>query len=729
MKKHLNRLTCLFLLLLFGYSLLALIISCLGLSVQPSFYLWVALLCVSTWYTTCTRNGLFIGLPASALLLFAASRFFSADLVPQLNDAIDRLTGAYVEQVVSPGAAYTYLNGASDHSLLLLFLVFLLSSYMGASVSSRSSRIGLALLGSVPFCITCLAVSIRPPILPVFGLILFWFLLAVSGSHYDEEAESYRRVCGSFLPLCLLLSLLLSYVKPNEYEYDPSTSSVSRAVEKLFRNLDERMNGFLQGEPFPGTNDDPSGLDSPNEEASSQQDDRAIMPWQDGQGGLDLTRTPDPAQWERIYLRVRAEQNGTLYLRAVSYGEYRGTSWSSAEEDAPVTSLSFTAKAVSAAGVPHHTVSVQSIQESIYRCLPYFCAEEKDFDSFVPAGYLNRYSVRYSGFPSSFIGLSVPAVLSEKEQEYRAYAHEFYTRLPEATRLALQEICAENGLSPDMADPITQVASFVQQTAQYELNPGAYPGDDYAVSFLTTVRRGCCVHFATAAAALYRCLGIPARVTEGFLLDGKADETVDVKGSQAHAWVEVYQDGLGWLPVEVTGQSGLDSDALGSHDTAPSPEPNPDGESPASDPQNSLSAPSSLPVGLLNEANSASASSDFGKAVWRSLGWILAAAALIAILPLRRRLLLLLRSRSFEQDDTRKAVIALYRTSQKAARYGSDTPPMLLHTAERAAFSQHEISPDEVERCRDQLFMQLKSAYWKQKSWGKFRFKYFDALL
>ena len=127
MKKHLNRLTCLFLLLLFGYSLLALIISCLGLSVQPSFYLWIALLCVSTWYTTCTRNGLFIGLPASALLLFAASRFFSADLVPQLNDAIDRLTGAYVEQVVSPGAAYTYLNGASDHSLLLLFLVFLLS--------------------------------------------------------------------------------------------------------------------------------------------------------------------------------------------------------------------------------------------------------------------------------------------------------------------------------------------------------------------------------------------------------------------------------------------------------------------------------------------------------------------------------------------------------------------------------------------------------------------------
>ena len=729
MKKHLNRFVCLVLLFLFSYSLIALIISCLGCSVQNSFYLWTALLCVSTWYTTCTRNGMWIGLPSSALILFLASRFFPSDLSLQLTDLIDLLTGAYMQQLVFPGEAYSYLNGASDHSLLLLFLIFLLSSYMGAAISSRSGRIGLVLLGSVPFFVTCLTLSASPPVLPVFGLVLFWFLLAAGGSHYDEESDSYMRTLGALLPLSLLLSLLLVYVNPAEYEYDPSLSPVRQVLDKVLQNLDVRLNDLLNGERLTDPDAAPPSVSIEDDEAQSVPD-RSTIPWQDSQGGMDLTHSPDRSERETLFLRVQTEQNGTLYLRTVSYGDYTGTGWYSTEEEAPVSSLSFTARALDTAGIPSRTISVQVMQETAYRSLPYFSTDEHGFDSFMPAGIRDRYSARFSSFPESFDGFTLPDGLRDEEQRYRDYAHEYYTRLPESTRLALQELCAQNGLYSDMEDPITQVAAFIQGIGQYDLETDAYPSEDYAVYFLNEAKRGCCVHFATAATALYRSLGIPARITEGFLLDGKAGETLDVKGYQAHAWVEVYRDGLGWLPVEVTGQSGLDSDALGSHETAPDSESIPEEAKEPQPPEEKSHAETlPLPVGFLSEPQGVSGAAGSASAVWRILRWLLAAAALIAALPLRRKIILIFRNRRFEQANTRKAVVAMYQTAQKATSYGAEIPSLLVHTAERAVFSQHEINADEVEACRDQLYILLKSCCLKQKAWNRFRFKYFSVLL
>ena len=60
------------------------------------------------------------------------------------------------------------------------------------------------------------------------------------------------------------------------------------------------------------------------------------------------------------------------------------------------------------------------------------------------------------------------------------------------------------------------------------------------------------MHFASAAVLLLRQLGIPARYVSGFTAELSADETVNVPDSAAHAWVEIYLDGFGWYPVEVT---------------------------------------------------------------------------------------------------------------------------------------------------------------------------------
>jgi transglutaminase-like putative cysteine protease len=67
-------------------------------------------------------------------------------------------------------------------------------------------------------------------------------------------------------------------------------------------------------------------------------------------------------------------------------------------------------------------------------------------------------------------------------------------------------------------------------------------------------RPGYCQMFAGSTAELLRLLGIPARVAEGFT-PGTWDagsQSYAVSDRDAHAWVEVYVSGQGWLPVDPT---------------------------------------------------------------------------------------------------------------------------------------------------------------------------------
>lgn len=62
---------------------------------------------------------------------------------------------------------------------------------------------------------------------------------------------------------------------------------------------------------------------------------------------------------------------------------------------------------------------------------------------------------------------------------------------------------------------------------------------------------------ATLSTLLYRQMGIPARYVEGYLVTPDSIETgkkkkITVTDKSAHAWVEIYQDGIGWIPKEYT---------------------------------------------------------------------------------------------------------------------------------------------------------------------------------
>ncbi|MDH6216402.1 transglutaminase TgpA family protein [Streptomyces pseudovenezuelae] len=70
-------------------------------------------------------------------------------------------------------------------------------------------------------------------------------------------------------------------------------------------------------------------------------------------------------------------------------------------------------------------------------------------------------------------------------------------------------------------------------------------------------KQGFCVHFSFAMAAMARSLGIPARVAVGFAPGSpQADGSVTVGLKDAHAWPELYFEGVGWTRFEPTPNRG-----------------------------------------------------------------------------------------------------------------------------------------------------------------------------
>jgi transglutaminase-like putative cysteine protease len=81
-------------------------------------------------------------------------------------------------------------------------------------------------------------------------------------------------------------------------------------------------------------------------------------------------------------------------------------------------------------------------------------------------------------------------------------------------------------------------------------DPGA--GKDALVSFLTDGKTGFCEQFASSMAAMMRSLGFPSRVSVGFTAGTGDGVSREVTTSDAHAWVEVYFAGTGWVQFDPT---------------------------------------------------------------------------------------------------------------------------------------------------------------------------------
>lgn len=132
-----------------------------------------------------------------------------------------------------------------------------------------------------------------------------------------------------------------------------------------------------------------------------------------------------------------------------------------------------------------------------------------------------------------------------------------YTQLPKSVTQRVRDLAVSLTEPYDTTyDKVSAIEHFLATNYRYTLSPCAVgPNQDFVDQFLFETKEGYCTYFASAMAVLTRCLGIPSRYVEGYTMpeaDNQDDTTYTITSKQAHAWVEVYFEGVGWVMFEPT---------------------------------------------------------------------------------------------------------------------------------------------------------------------------------
>lgn len=331
--------------------------------------------------------------------------------------------------------------------------------------------------------------------------------------------------------------------------------------------------------------------------------------------------------------------------------------------------------------------------------------------------------------------LTLDEMMTDEERRYIEYISQAYTALPDGLDETLRSIAAEQDITPadsyeDWHRTAYLVSQYLRHFGQYTRTPGNQPvGADFAEYFLTTSQRGYCVHYASAGATMLRALGVPARYVEGFVVSRDLLDTtlgtntfdpgvwVDVPNGNAHAWVEIWEPGAGWLPVEMTPGGGDYN-----HPEPPAPKPTTPGggqdpgassggqESSSSEAVSSSSVPQSSSSSSVANGG-ADGVGGSGGAAFRLPGWAKSLLVCIAIVAVAFVVLVAVqavirkrRAGRFATRDTNSAAIAIYTYLEALATFGATPSEEAYALACKAKFSQHTLTGEE----RDALLREAR---------------------
>lgn len=147
----------------------------------------------------------------------------------------------------------------------------------------------------------------------------------------------------------------------------------------------------------------------------------------------------------------------------------------------------------------------------------------------------------------------------EAEAVYRDFVYEHYTTVDKKMYNIVNDIFWKdyNSKSDGIYSALTQIRNKLKEEYTYTKTPQTGNNEDTLKWFLEDSHSGNSMLYASAAVEAFRAHGIPARYVEGYYVPATAissseDGYVLLSGEDMHAWTEVYFDGIGWLPVDVT---------------------------------------------------------------------------------------------------------------------------------------------------------------------------------
>lgn len=325
-------------------------------------------------------------------------------------------------------------------------------------------------------------------------------------------------------------------------------------------------------------------------------------------------RTPKYREQEILRVTLTEKPERTLYFRGFYGGKYANGGWNSTidvlqdslagrgwtEEDV-ARWLSSRAGAVQEGAGEWSDFPEDCTLQFLWRSgamyLPYFLVPE---DSGGALQYSGEYQIRKKK------SLDIVHFGRETEKRddresglaewYGAYVRENYhsgsADVPSARRIAEELLDAYSGsysvvlgewpsgsdisafqlsllrdaLASEEPEISNQARLYFAHAASAYLGSGVYrqeldqvpDGTDVVEYFLSKSKTGYCVHYASAGVLILQAMGIPARYASGYVAaasDFRSEAgqyVLSLRDSAAHAWVEIYLEDIGWVPIEMT---------------------------------------------------------------------------------------------------------------------------------------------------------------------------------
>lgn len=239
----------------------------------------------------------------------------------------------------------------------------------------------------------------------------------------------------------------------------------------------------------------------------------------------------------------------TLYWRALTLSRFDGRAWS---QDRWLNNLPSPPLDTSGEAIDYRVIAGASGQHWLYSLSGATSEDEyvrRKYDftlqSIAPLNSTFGYSAR--SYPDA--AMQVEGLTEMQRTRQLELPPEGDPR----SRQWAQELRQQNSNDADLVQAL--LGHFNQQPFFYTLNPtplGQHSNDE----FLFDTRRGFCEHYAGAMTFVLRAAGIPARVAAGYQ-GGEINNRggyVLVHQFDAHAWVEVWLEGQGWVSVDPTFQ-------------------------------------------------------------------------------------------------------------------------------------------------------------------------------
>lgn len=264
-------------------------------------------------------------------------------------------------------------------------------------------------------------------------------------------------------------------------------------------------------------------------------------------------------------LTAESSRDENIYLRDVSYGDYLGNKWgySTPQQLNLINNpFNFVGKII-ANDNPRTTnlkLDFNKKNSQIPYLTPYFTTENRGMNDLHNYGKFNDneykdYEVNYMNYNYLDDGFKFTddALLYYDIQQYTDYVNQTYLKIDEELRNSLLDIANRNDIFGNTPNLVGRIKDYIENIAKYDIEFDEFPdSEDYILYFLEHAESGIAQHFASAAVLMYRAFNIPARYVTGYFSEVKKGVKVDLTDKNAHAWVEVFIDGMGWVPVEVT---------------------------------------------------------------------------------------------------------------------------------------------------------------------------------